>query len=159
MIHASVGFRVAYRAIPQSLMEKLEALNGGRQSAITGHCRPCRNFLLGIPPDDRFTATNLNPSLARPGQLRTLAFSPKPSSKWPVRSETCLITYFRTSARPVVRNFLIQWLNSSCTGAAFNLGCLVGHEKSRQLIRCQSHLREKLHQLHQTLARCGGMAN
>jgi hypothetical protein len=76
-----------------------------------------------------------------------------------VRSETCLITYFRTSARPVVRKFLIQWLNSSCTGAAFNLGCLVGHEKSRQLIRCQSHLREKLHQLHQTLARRGGMAN
>jgi len=34
VIHASVGFRVAYRAIPQSLMEKLEALNGGRQSAI-----------------------------------------------------------------------------------------------------------------------------
>ena len=25
VIHASVGFRVAYRAIPQSLMEKLEA--------------------------------------------------------------------------------------------------------------------------------------
>ena len=33
VIHASVGFRVAYRAIPQSLMEKLEALDGGRQSA------------------------------------------------------------------------------------------------------------------------------
>ena len=33
VIHVSVGFRVAYRAVPQSLMVKLEALDGGRHPA------------------------------------------------------------------------------------------------------------------------------
>lgn len=31
VIHASVGFRVAYQALLQSWVEKLEALDGGRQ--------------------------------------------------------------------------------------------------------------------------------
>ena len=91
VIHASVGFRVAYRAIPQSLMEKLEALNGGRQSAITGHYRLCRNFLLGTLPDDRFTATNLNPGLARPGHDLPFEMPQKlqslNSDGWPVYGE------------------------------------------------------------------------
>ncbi len=33
VIHASVGFRIAYQALPQTLVEKLEALDGGRQPA------------------------------------------------------------------------------------------------------------------------------
>ena len=52
MIHASVGFRVAYRAIPQSLMEKLEALNGGRQSAISCRwecCSHCGHSAWALP--------------------------------------------------------------------------------------------------------------
>ena len=39
LIHASVGFRVAYQALSQSLVEKLEALDGGRQPARYRHLR------------------------------------------------------------------------------------------------------------------------
>jgi len=39
VIHASFSFRVAYQALPQSLVEKLEALNGGWQPAKYRHFR------------------------------------------------------------------------------------------------------------------------
>lgn len=39
VIHASVGFRIAYQAILQSLVEKLEALDGGREPARYRHLR------------------------------------------------------------------------------------------------------------------------
>ena len=39
VIHASIGLRVAYQALSQSLMEKLESLYGGRQPARYRHLR------------------------------------------------------------------------------------------------------------------------
>ena len=36
VIHAIGGFRVAYQALPRSLVAKLEAMDGGRPSARTG---------------------------------------------------------------------------------------------------------------------------
>jgi hypothetical protein len=35
VIHAIGGFRVAYQALPRSLVAKLEAMDGGRQSAYS----------------------------------------------------------------------------------------------------------------------------
>jgi len=38
-IRVTGGFRAAYQALPRSLVAKLEALDGGRQSAKSGHLR------------------------------------------------------------------------------------------------------------------------
>jgi hypothetical protein len=58
-------------------------------SAMRRRWRCRRIFPFRSPPDDRFVATNLNPTLARPGQKREFAPARQLSLERPLISETC----------------------------------------------------------------------
>ena len=77
---------------------------GSLSPAITGRWRSGQDFPRWIVLSDRFTAANLNLALARPGHNRPVGISQPPSSERQFHSETCLTSYFGTSARAVVLN-------------------------------------------------------
>jgi len=72
--------------------------------ATTGRWRFAQNFSGRPLLDDRFAAANLDPALAQPGHNRPVGISQPPSSERQFHSETCLTSYFGTSARAVVLN-------------------------------------------------------
>ena len=62
---------------------------GQQQSAITCRWRPRQNFPRRIALDDRFTATNLNPVLARPGHKLPPDALERESLSRQLRPDTC----------------------------------------------------------------------
>ena len=73
--------------------------------AITGHLGCLRNFRFLRSVNDGFSASNLESSSARPGQVLSFRPSTKLPSERPLHSETCQTTYWSKSATADLRPY------------------------------------------------------